>query len=98
MHKVRYRVGDDFGVVIKGTIIDAFVIFQDGPIALVYVPKDEKELVSCSCLFVCKYDRRCKEETWGDTGDNSWLHIDRRDKESRSFDNMIIKMISEIKE
>ena len=91
MHKVKYRISE-------GETTDAFIVFQDGSRALVYSPKNKKELASCSSLSVCKFDRRYKDETWVNTNDKSWLNIDRCDKESRNFDNMIIKMISEIKE
>lgn len=68
MKKVQYKITDDWNDGLYGTIIDAFVIFEEFDRALLYHPKGDPGWLGCASIEMCELDGKyyvsCSETSY----------------------------------
>lgn len=69
---VKYKVTTSFGDKSEGDIVDAYVLFRDGHLGILYHPKDEK--YSCASISSCMY--LWQENVWVAVHEDSYVNID----------------------
>jgi len=85
---VKYKVTTLFGDKSKGDIVDAYVLFQDGHLGILYHPKGDK--YSCASIGSCIYLWR--EDVWVAIHEDAYVNIEAQ----KSID-LIVARLKKIK-